>query len=87
MGLHSLVRQHYHLSKPGIGTFEFCVPRLPWGRASAAFQAEGSDRVRVVPQFFFEDGELLLNKMIRCDSAAAATGLLLSVYEGMGRTA
>lgn len=79
MKLHWLLRRHYHLSKLGIGTFEFCVPRLPWGRARVTFQAQGSGGLYgLVPQFFFEDGELLLNKMIRCDTAEAATGLLLA---------
>lgn len=85
---HRLLRQHYHLSKPGIGTFEFCVSRLPWGRALVTFRAEESGGLYgLVPQYSCADGELLLNKMIRCDSAEAATGLLLSAYREMGRTA
>lgn len=88
MKLHWLLRQHYHLNKTGIGTFEFCVSRLPWGRARVTFKADGYGGVYgLVPQFYCEDGELLLNKMIRCDSAEAATGLLLAAHKRMRESA
>lgn len=89
MTLHWVLRKHYHLSKPGVGTFEFCVPRLlAWGKARVTFQGDGSGGVYgLVPQFFCADGQLLLNKMIRCDSAESATGLLLSAIREMQESA
>jgi hypothetical protein len=77
--LHDLLHVHHLATKAGVGQFEFCEPRLPFGRGSIAFRPDcPAARWHPVPsdRDYRDGGQPLVTGMLHAADAAEAMKLL-----------